>query len=404
MEAEKLLHWTDPRLILAATNLADEGVLAYQAASEGRENGAKILLVHVLRPSSSQSRLNPPANTPITTSRQAAAWHVLDRMAKMIDWQGAACEPMLLEGDPAEEITKVVRERAIDRVVVATRSARGLDRLIAGSVAEALMETLEAPVCVIGPRVATNPFRGMRAGHVLLALSLNHDRGDCAERRDCVEFALALAEKRRAALTVMHVLDAGDMDEGEKRSAVNTARSSIAMLLNKIPGTPIQPEIAVRDGPAAHAILEEDACAGTDFVIMGAPSLGTLSKLLGTNVVHAVIAGSPCPVITLRAAAHPTARDAGKRFQDREEVITLATYPAASCKQTAISRKARVRVQPGCDAEHWLGGGESGNNTLRLSKLPDSAVSISGLANGDSACGHQRRTGPTSTWTKFDRG
>lgn len=318
MDAERIQQWSSPQTILVATNLADEGALVYQAASQARESGAKVLLVHALRPSSLQSTFDPLPSSPITGSREAAAWHVLHRMARMMEWQGATCEPVLLEGEPVEKIPELVKARGADRVIVATRSARGLDRLIAGSVAEGLMDQVKVPVCMVGPRVKANPFRGMRAGCVLLALSLNH------ERADCVEFAASLAIRRQAKLTVIHVLDAGATEETEKEAARGVAHSAVVAVVNSIHAPLPLTEIVIRDGPAVRAILEEHVCPGPDFIVMGSPSLSVLSKLLGSSVVHGVISGAGCPVITLRAGGsrewERTERDAEARFLEKEEL------------------------------------------------------------------------------------
>lgn len=309
MDAEKLERWADPRVILVATNLADEEILVSEAASQARSDRARILLVHVLRPAAPQPIFHTAIRSPITGSRYAAAWDGLCHMAKMIEWQGAVCEPMLAEGEPAEKIPEVVRTRGVDRVIVATRSMRGLERLIAGSVAEAVMDAVDVPVWVIGPHVPANPFRSTRAGHILLALSLRHDRADYAE------FAASLAAKRQSTLTLLHVVDTGAVEEAAIEVALSAARSRLEKLANSIQPLHARTDIAVRNGAVAHAILEEDVCPGPDFIVMGSPSLGVISKLLGSNVVHGVIAGARCPVITLRP---PASREWERQMRDAE--------------------------------------------------------------------------------------
>lgn len=319
MDTEKLQRWAGPRLILVATNLADEATLVGHAASQARENGAKVLLVHVLRPPSLHAQFSPRPESLIRSSRSAAAWEVLLRMAKMIEWQGAECEPVLLEGEPAKKISELVRERAVDRVIVATRSTQGLERLLAGSVAESLMDSVEVPVCIVGPGAAANPFRGMTTGHIILALSLHRNRPDC------VEFAASLASRTRTALTMMHAVDAAGLGEPDKTAAHGVAHAALVALASKVQG-PLPPfDIAIHEGSAVRAILKEEASRESDFIIMGSSSHGMVSALFGTSVVHRVVAAARCPVITLRPASIRTpsaeAQADGRQFSEHEELV-----------------------------------------------------------------------------------
>ena len=54
---------------------------------------------------------------------------------------------VLLEGDPATEITRYAAEAGIDVVVIGTHGRTGVDRLVMGSVAEKVMR--EAPCSVL---------------------------------------------------------------------------------------------------------------------------------------------------------------------------------------------------------------------------------------------------------------
>jgi nucleotide-binding universal stress UspA family protein len=297
MTTETLQRWANPRIILVATNLADEQVLTFHAAAQARDSGAGILLVHVLPPLLPPSDLEPAPDPLVAAARESAAREVLERMATMIDWEGAPCEPILLHGQPVDRIAELVNERGVDRVMVATRSARGLDRLLSGSVAEGLMAALDIPVCVIGPHVVAGALSGMAVGNILLALSLHH------ERPDCVRFAGLLARRRHTALTLMHAVDVTGMEAIEKEEALRSAHHAIAALMASSPGLPRGTAIAIREGSPAKAILSGDVCPEWEMIVMGASSGGVLTQLLGSSAVYRVIADAHCPVMTLRPSA-----------------------------------------------------------------------------------------------------
>lgn len=55
--------------------------------------------------------------------------------------------------DPAAVIVSAVREALVDTIVMSTRGAGGLGRLILGSVAEQVVRQSEVPVMLLTPRV-----------------------------------------------------------------------------------------------------------------------------------------------------------------------------------------------------------------------------------------------------------
>lgn len=294
MTTEVLEHWGNPRMILVATNLSDETALSMQAVAQARAVGAHVLLVHVVRPPSLRASLEARPHSAITSSRPAAAWEVLHRTATLIEWQGVSCEPVVLEGDPVEAIITLARARDVDRIVVATRSACGVERLIEGSVAEGVMAEASVPVCVVGRHVVATPFVDTGGGRVLLALSLHHNRAAY------VQFACELANSRHAGLTLLHVIDARGMKNSLRAMARSMAQARLEGLAAHATRLPGQQKIALREGEPVAEILRESICPGRDLIVMGASSLTPIAKLLGTNIVHRVIADARCPVVTLR--------------------------------------------------------------------------------------------------------
>lgn len=61
---------------------------------------------------------------------------------------GSAIKPVLLKGDPADEIIRFAQEEKASVIVVGTRSLAGLQRLMLGSVAQALVTNSPIPVLV----------------------------------------------------------------------------------------------------------------------------------------------------------------------------------------------------------------------------------------------------------------
>src|ERR1043165_1520746 len=64
---------------------------------------------------------------------------------------GLEVEPVIVEGEPADEIAKAVRDYDIDMVTVVTHGRRGLARALFGSTAEEIIAEAPCPVLTIRP-------------------------------------------------------------------------------------------------------------------------------------------------------------------------------------------------------------------------------------------------------------
>src|SRR5213082_1469763 len=66
-------------------------------------------------------------------------------------FDGLEVEPVIVEGEPASEIAKAVRDSDIDLVTVVTHGRRGLARALFGSTAEEIIAEAPCPVLTIRP-------------------------------------------------------------------------------------------------------------------------------------------------------------------------------------------------------------------------------------------------------------
>src|SRR5436190_19418563 len=66
-------------------------------------------------------------------------------------FDGLEVEPVIVEGEPAAEIAKAVRDYDIDLVTVVTHGRRGLARALFGSTAEEIIAEAPCPVLTIRP-------------------------------------------------------------------------------------------------------------------------------------------------------------------------------------------------------------------------------------------------------------
>jgi nucleotide-binding universal stress UspA family protein len=136
------------RTILHPTDFSEHSGYAFQlACALAWDHGARLVVLHV----------QPPvichALVPIS-SEPPAVWRALEeQLSKLRPPDPDVCvEHHLTEGDPAAEIVHLAQETHCDLIVMGTQGRTGMDRLLMGSVAEAVLRKAPCPVLTVrGP-------------------------------------------------------------------------------------------------------------------------------------------------------------------------------------------------------------------------------------------------------------
>jgi len=294
MTQSAVVRWSSPELILVATNLSEGQSLLLHAIFQARLSKAKVLLVHVIPPSDLKRDVHDGAPSFLPGPAVRAIKASLDEAVREFQQAGVLCEPIVLTGSPAEQISLLVKSRPVDRVIAGTRYASGIARLVEPSVAEELIATLDVPVCIIGRRTHPRAGGSVSLGNVLFAASLHSANPQLAT------FASTLAEMNNARFTLLHVLDPKGMGEQEREMARFVARQRLSASVPSGARHKYPPEFLIREGDPATVILHEAGYFSQDVLVLGS-SISTAPRLLIDSVVRQVIVESQCPVITIRS-------------------------------------------------------------------------------------------------------
>jgi len=294
MAQDATVRWSSPEVILVATDLLEGYSLTLHAIYQAKLSKAKVLLVHVIPPSNmgAGADFGLPFVLPSPTERIVK--EKLDEMVKEFQREGILCEPIILKGFPAQQIPLLVKSRSVDRVIVATRGATGVARLVQGSVAEELIAALNVPLCVVGRRAHPGAACGTPLGRILLATSFHPGSSQLAV------FASTLAEVNHSHLTLLHVLETPSVSEQERELTRMVARQRLAGMVPKEARQMQRPDFLVSEGDPATIILDEVASRKEELVILGSPRPSLASWVRGTSVVHRVVVEAHCPVIAFR--------------------------------------------------------------------------------------------------------
>lgn len=292
MRATAIERWCHPKLILVATNLLEGPRVMLEAVQQAKVSHAAILLVHVIRPAALRPSADPGQPRFVPSPALANAEADLELLAREFQYEGILCEPIILEGNPGEQIATLVRNRNVDRVIVAESEHHGIERLLFGCLVEGVAADLTIPVCIVGQHVCHRPIHPVQ--NVLVATSLR------ASSALCPTFGAGLVEANGGSLTLLHVLESGSGDATEDADAVRVAMAAMQKCLSPEDVNRTNPDYLVRQGVPAEEILKVAHTRRFDMVIMGAPVNSLVCRILGGSVIHEVVSRATCPVFTIK--------------------------------------------------------------------------------------------------------
>jgi len=300
MDQEELHRWTHPAVILVATDLNDLARLMPVAIEQARESVARLILLHVLATSTVLS--TDAAGLPYYNP--ACVLEFADKT--LLPWcesarrEGVACDALVREGNPAQQVAAAARQFQADRVLLGTRSRSKLSKLLLGSVAEQVLRSVNLPVMTVGPEAHLPVDKGGEQT-VLHATTLRETS------RPSAALACQIAASRKQTLVLLHVLP--PVDEMERRGTPgdsgagvsSAARRELLNLVEEtgIAGCPAVDPVVVHGNPAIEILATaEDRHAS--LIVLGSTHRSALENLARDRTVYRVLAHARCPVLTLR--------------------------------------------------------------------------------------------------------
>lgn len=144
------------KIMIATDGSTCSGLVAEKGIELARLSEGKVYAVYVvstdyLAPINGESfpMSVDPYWKPIQEAWRKQGQHAVNSVKSLGDKKGINVEPVLLEGNPSEELIRYAEEEKMDIVVMGTLGKTGLDRLLLGSVAEKMVRHLKVPVMVV---------------------------------------------------------------------------------------------------------------------------------------------------------------------------------------------------------------------------------------------------------------
>jgi nucleotide-binding universal stress UspA family protein len=219
---------------------------------------------------------------------------------------GLEVDPVIIEGEPAPEIARAVRDFNIDLVTIVTHGRKGLSRALWGSTAEEIIAEAPCPVLTIRP--PQRDFVEYRGSHTeirlnRILLATNFRPSSIAAAQVATEFA----SRTGAELHVIYVI--GDyMDQmaemfpesaGPKLSQLREYVAERMTTFEREAGGRAIPHIS--EGRPYEEIVRMATDKDVDLIIIGTSVHSSLfggAPILGPDIER-VVRNAPCPVLSV---------------------------------------------------------------------------------------------------------
>ena len=273
-------------LFLTDFTEASEPAQAY-AIGLARHYNAQLFPAHASDPVILAETTNPEVFQEVLESSR-------ERINSLIKATDINTHPLFEHGSIELVFPRWIQENGIDLVVIGTHGRRGVGRLVLGSTAEYIFRNSPCPVLTVGPHVAFRPFSGFLAEKILYPTDL----GPHAEFAST--YALSFAKETHGQALFMHVIAPNKTSQAERAAMVKNAQKKLSELIPSDASTWCTTETIVEVGDPATEILSYAEKERPDLIVLGLPRNKEFSTHFASGVTYKVVAGAPCPVLTIR--------------------------------------------------------------------------------------------------------
>jgi nucleotide-binding universal stress UspA family protein len=232
--------------------------------------------------------------------------------------RGIPVHTRIATGIPSEEVLAAAAAEDSDLIVVGTRGRTGLEHVVLGSTAERIIRTAPCPVLAVRTEGGGVEKAGSDRRHpgTLDRILLPIDFSDCS--LDALEYAVVVAQRAKAPLTLLHVLEPVSygldfaLPHVTKREQMRDAiKERLSGLVSALTAVGVKSESLIRGGLPGDSILDVARSQPADMIIMGTHGRRGLSHAFYGSVAESLLRKAQCPILTVRSPKfHPGHRRA----------------------------------------------------------------------------------------------
>ena len=291
LQHNPVIPYAAPGKIVVSTDLTDLSYLLPHALAQAKGSAAGLILVHAVLPHESVPMESGaiPYYDPLRLDRDARL--ILENTAREVREQGVECTTAVRHGFVPDVVAEIVNNSGAGRLIIGTHGRRGLKKFVLGSIARQLLESVDVPVCTVGPRAHKAPFAIETILHPVSLAGLHEASAN---------LSFALAAQFDARLLLLHVITPTAAVARDPGKAISAATAQLERLIpaGAAGSTDAQARIALSSVVNEIVAAAEDTQTGLIVLGVHAPAH---SWLPGTEpAAYKILVSAPCPVLSLR--------------------------------------------------------------------------------------------------------
>lgn len=260
------------------------------AALIAKKFQSKVTVIHVvthefMHPElKAQYQLPPSILHEIENSYLKAGRKIIRNAEELFREEGMEVDARLVTyEDPAETVLELVKEEGYDLVVIGNRAKTQAERFSLGSVSEKVARHAACPVLVVKQRP--------KVSKILAAI-------DGSEHADqALEYAIQLAKKHRAKITLLHVEQA-KLLRLEPKAIESVGERILSDAATKIEEVDFDKRLEF--GSPAETIIKVAKKENHDLIIVGSRGLSSVKRFFLGSVSDDVSMHARCSVLIVR--------------------------------------------------------------------------------------------------------
>jgi nucleotide-binding universal stress UspA family protein len=274
--------------ILVPTDFSDVSQRALEYAKAlAKQGNSELLLVHVDPPI---NLITPPEAAWIDGSEiQAMHEERLDQSRAELVSDGYRARAISLTGPLYDELRSAIEQYKVDLIVLGTHGRKGLDRLLLGSNAEAMLRHVRCPVLSVGPAVPELQDQKWNIREVICPTTFDLRSVEVAA------YAHKLASQYGAELVLFHVKSPHKQENEDSVSFKEAFRRHDSE--NRGEYSWVRTRLA-KTAPGS-SIVELVKERGSDLIVMSAHPASSMATHLPPGTAAQVLMEASCPVMTL---------------------------------------------------------------------------------------------------------
>jgi nucleotide-binding universal stress UspA family protein len=300
------------RRILCPVDLSEHSRHALDhALAIARSHDSAVTVLHVspLMPVAAYAPMSGmPAYVGLTPETRQALMRSLEEFAAG-GQPSVASTLEIAEGEPAAVIVAAADEIAADLIVLGTHGRSGFERWVLGSITEKVLRKARCPVLTVPTRARNAAAEIVAFGHIVCAV----DFSDCSMHG--LDYAIALAEEARAALSVIHVIELPPDIPRELHETVmlgprnrheyialaeEEGRARLTDAVHDQVRAGLTVDTVLGAGKPYREILRVAAEHHADLIVVGVHGRGAIDRMFFGSTTQHLVRQATCPVLTIR--------------------------------------------------------------------------------------------------------